>query len=702
MSFLTPLFLLGALGIAGPILFHLVRRTTNDRITFSSLLFLQPTPPRLTRRSRVEHWILLLLRCLVLMLLAIGFARPFLLDASRSAKDGNLARQQVILLDTSASMQREGIWSEAKQKVEKLLADAKPTDQFALYAFDQQPHALLTFEQWRQTQDAERKAIAIQRVNDLKPGWLTTHLGLALSTASEAMEEEAARSELKRATVEREIVVLTDLQEGAKLDGLQGFQWPPGIKVRFEIIGKAKRSNAGIQLVAEGDEAATSASEETVRVRVANASDSRKEQFQVGWTLDGKTLVGIPVNVHVPAGQSRAVAVPRSSEAAAAERILLTGDDEPFDNIAHVVTLEADRITVLYLGEEAPTDAKQMMFYVSRGLQTTRSLVLDVVERSTATFPSAGELATARLIIVGQALTAAQNAELHRLAEGGKTVLVALKETGMSGSVANLLAVPTLPVEEAVNVRHALLGQVDFTHPLFAPFADPRFSDFTRVYFWKHRRVDVGALPQARVLARFDDESPALFSVKVGKGQVFVLTSGWHPADSQLALSSKFVPLLYSFLEQAGTVATKRAQYQVGTAVPLPVETTATAVLTLPDGSKAPVGADKHDVQTELPGIYGVQEGGRQWRFAVNLPSEESRTATMPVEELERLGVPVHNVHQTSPQQTQARQEKLKHVELENRQKLWRWLVIAALAVVLGETWLAARLTRPAPTVASS
>jgi Mg-chelatase subunit ChlD len=702
MSFLTPLFLLGALGIAGPILFHLVRRTTNDRITFSSLLFLQPTPPRLTRRSRVEHWLLLLLRCLVLTLLAVGFARPFLLDASRSAKDGNLARQQVILLDTSASMQREGLWAEAKQKAEKLLGEAKPTDQFSLYAFDQQPHALLTFEQWRQAQDAERKAIAIQRVNDLKPGWRTTQLGLALTTAAEAMEEEAARSELKRATIEREIVVLTDLQEGAKVDGLQGYQWPPGIKVRFEVIGNSKRSNAGIQVVAEAEDAAASAAEEMVRVRVANASDARKEQFQVGWTLDGRTLLGTPVNVNVPAGQSRVVAVPRSVESTAAERILLTGDDDSYDNVVHVVSLEADRITVLYLGEEAPTDAKQMMFYVSRGLQTTRALAMNVTERSTTNFPSAGELAAAQFIIVGQALTEPQSAELHRQTELGKTVLFVLKEVGMAGSLANLLVVPAVAVEEATDTRHALLGQVDFTHPLFAPFADPRFSDFTRVYFWKHRKVDLSALPQARALARFDDESPALFSVKVGKGQVFVLTSGWHPADSQLALSSKFVPLLYSFLEQAGTVATKRAQYQVGSSVALPADVGGGASLTFPDGAKIAVDSEKRAVPTELPGIYGVQSGSKQWRFAVNLPSEESRTAIMPVEELERLGVPVHNALQTSPQQTQARQEKLKHVELENRQKLWRWLVIAALAVVLLETWLAARLTRPAQTVASS
>src|SRR5207247_10790014 len=78
MSFLAPLFLLGALAVALPIVFHLIRRTSKDKMTFSSLMFLQPTPPRVTRRNRLENIFLLVLRCLVLCLLALGFARPFL------------------------------------------------------------------------------------------------------------------------------------------------------------------------------------------------------------------------------------------------------------------------------------------------------------------------------------------------------------------------------------------------------------------------------------------------------------------------------------------------------------------------------------------------------------------------------------------------------------------------------------------------
>src|SRR4029077_16956039 len=112
-----------------------------------------------------------------------------------------------------------------------------------------------------------------------------------------------------------------------------------------------------------------------------------------------------------------------------------------------------------------------------------------------------------------------------------------------------------------------MLAEIDFSHPLFAPFADPRFSDFTKIHFWKYRRLEAPALPGAHVVAKFDSGDPAIVEVPVGKGHVIVLTSGWHSDDSQLALSTKFVPLLYSVLEFNGIASVPPEQYHVGDTV---------------------------------------------------------------------------------------------------------------------------------------
>src|SRR6185369_10313362 len=106
----------------------------------------------------------------------------------------------------------------------------------------------------------------------------------------------------------------------------------------------------------------------------------------------------------------------------------------------------------------------------------------------------------------------------------------------------------------------------------------------------------------------FDNGDAALIEIPTGAGKIFVLTSGWQPEFSQLALSSKFVPLLYSLLEISGAPQPPQAQYWVGDPVPLgqllPHGGTGATVV-LPDGSQTSlVEGGTNFTRTDLPGIY--------------------------------------------------------------------------------------------------
>ena len=223
MSFLAPLFALGALAIIGPILFHLIRRTTREVTPFSTLMFLQPSPPRITKRSRLENLRLLLLRCLVLALLALAFARPFLPRAATTVPPPGTGKRSVILVDTSASMRREKLWDDARKEVETLARAATPADEIAVVAFDRTVRTLLTFDDWKAQPPDQRAANAIQRLTVVSPGWGETQLDAALLQAVEMLDQPGAER-----VQYREIVVISDLQEGARLDGLQGYQWRAG------------------------------------------------------------------------------------------------------------------------------------------------------------------------------------------------------------------------------------------------------------------------------------------------------------------------------------------------------------------------------------------------------------------------------------------------------------------------------------------
>jgi hypothetical protein len=687
VSFLAPFFLLGTVAIVGPFIFHLIRRTTRERQAFSSLMFLMPSPPRLTRRSRLEHLLLLALRCLVICLLAAAFARPFIRKPMAPDLPDNTSKTVLVLVDTSASMRRGNLWSQAKDKVQSLLRGATLADRVAVYSFDRQLTQIFGFEQWSATSTGERAGLAAAKVSTMSPGWFETRLGNALIGAAEILEDRS----LKAAPGRRQIVVISDLQEGSHVEPLQGYEWPKGIEVSVEALKIRDAGNAVLQLIPDSEEISTRAAA-GVRVRVANAPDSKRDQFTIGWADDPGVAAATPVQVYVPAGQSRSIVLPIST-GASANRLVLRGDDEEFDNTAFVIPPAQTRVTLAYLGNDSGEDPQQPLYFLKRAFPETHKELVEIKTRQ-----DIPDLSIANLIVAGDAMAEQEARKVHDVAAAGKTVLFVLRDQSSTADLARVLETDNIRSEEAKVNNYAILGEIDFGHPLFAPFVDARFSDFSKIHFWRYRKLDPTAIPGAHVLARFDIGDPALIQVPVGHGQVFVLTSGWQPGDSQLALSTKFVPLLFAILEQAGGVAPPPPQYYVGDTVPL-AQFGSVSQVRLPDGSELNMAAGETNFsRTVMPGIYELATSAGTGRFAVNLDPTESRTMPMAGDELETLGAPVAAL--AKPEITRAGKVDLQFAELENRQKLWRWVIGAVILLLFGETWLAGRTTRELAQVA--
>ncbi len=693
MTFLAPLFLLGALAITLPVVFHLIRRTTREHTLFSSLMFLTPTPPRLTRRSRLEHILLLVLRCAVLVLLAAGFARPLIKRSVTNDQPAATARRVLVLVDTSASMRRADLWRDARDRVETILSKASPIDQVAVYTFDRQVNPVVSFDEWNSSAVGARRALVSGKLAAISPGWSSTDLGNALITAAETLADIGGKAPLGPG----EIVLVSDFQEGSRLEQIQGYEWPKGVQVSQEVLKPKHESNAALQLVTELNESSAK-TDPAVRVRVSNAANSKREQFKVGWTQpDGRTFTGRPLEIYVPAGQSRIVPVPAPEGGQTLERIVLQGDDEDFDNTIFAIPPEKAQATVLYIGGESEKSPSQQLYFVQRAFQETRRQAVRVLVRAPQAPLSAAELQSATLVLVADPLPEGLAMALREQVVTGKTVFVTMKNDRVSSTLARLLKLEQLTLEEGRPNNYALLGQIDFRHPLFAPFADPRFSDFTKIHFWKYLRMKDGEISGAHTLARFDSGDPALVEVPAGRGRILILTSGWAPEDSQLALSTKFVPLLYSILEQSGAPAPPPQQYHVGDIVPLTswAQTGQSPLsIRLPDSSVLNLAAGETNLtKTFLPGVYAVTSAQPARRLAVNLDAAESRTAPLPLDELERLGAPMAR-QAVTPTHEDGRQIRLKNAELESRQKLWRWFITLTLGLLLVETWLAGRTAR--------
>ena len=238
-----------------------------------------------------------------------------------------------------------------------------------------------------------------------------------------------------------------------------------------------------------------------------------------------------------------------------------------------------------------------------------------------------------------------------------------------------------------------MLADVKTEHSLLKPFGDPKLRDFTKLRFWKHRQIEIKeAGSKIETLASFDNGQPAILSARIGKGTLIVLASGWHPGDSQLALSTKFVPLLYGWLAAAGFSHDPAATLLVGEELPLDAGSAHT--ITGPDGKAQSLKAGETFTTTEI-GLYKVQSATHTQILAVNLPPDEGRVLPLAPQKLAEYGIKLSS-GADSAAGAETSDERLTATDTEQRQQSWWYILLMLLAVLLLETWFAGRARQTA------
>ncbi len=226
---------------------------------------------------------------------------------------------------------------------------------------------------------------------------------------------------------------------------------------------------------------------------------------------------------------------------------------------------------------------------------------------------------------------------------------------------------------------------------------------FRHIHFWKHRRLEIPR-PRFRRACWQNSTTARRRWRKLPSAKASCSCS--RPAGirrtASSRVSSKFPPLMQTMLDWSGATAPARFQFQTGDAIPSPASLSGGAAVQWqkPDGKKNRVAGGRAVWRNRYAGNLHGRVGRRHRQFAVNLPVDESRTAPMPADELARLGVPLGPATEVAAAPIAGvQQRQMQRAELENRQKLWRWLLAAVLAVMLAEIilsgWLARRATAP-------
>lgn len=720
MGFLAPFFLAGLAAVAAPVLFHMIRRTPKGQVPFSTLMFLEPSPPRVTSRSKIEHWLLLLLRASAVILLALAFSRPFLRQTEDMLLDGN-ARRVAILIDTSASMRRSGLWEQTLKHANAALDELGRHDSVAVFAFDRELRPIVTFKEWHDLDRSHAMSFVKKKVEELKPGWHGTNLG---SVLPEAVTASLDRSRDDSAEFSTELIVISDLQRGSRIEPLQVFNWPENVSVSVRSLDVPSKSNSGLQIV--GRTVASAG----LRVRLDNAEDSSKERFDVHAEQREVTLpirsasaveqasateqkpqivqaaherdsATIAVrDVVVPPNQNRVVRFDDLPDHWHAFCLTLTGDEVDFDNQAWFVKPQPSRVTVEYLGRGESSDPESLRYYVERAFMPTPEREVDFVASDAPSF--VGQT-SGGLLIVAQELDAKYVDAVSKAVRNGSHVAVVGSSIDICRQAFAIAGRETPEMTEATVDGYAMLSDVDLTHPLLAEYNDARLANFTTLAIWKHRNFkSQSASKDVRVLAKFDGGSPAILEMEQGKGRVTLFQFGWFDGQSEFFKWSKFAPILNELVDATPGRIIQPARLTVGDTIRLDQIArlaTGEVEVTPPSESWGSKVQSSSKLSLNEPGIYRVswktQSGPRSAALAVNLDPLESRTSSIGLDELRTLGVPLEGTVAAAESAEETRQ--LQSRELESRQRAWQWVIMAAILLLLAETWIAGRLTVTEP-----
>jgi hypothetical protein len=191
------------------------------------------------------------------------------------------------------------------------------------------------------------------------------------------------------------------------------------------------------------------------------------------------------------------------------------------------------------------------------------------------------------------------------------------------------------------------LRQAAWSHPILKPLGDPLRGDLRQAQFQKYAALPGPVSSGDAVLARFEDDTPAIVERSLGAGRVLLLNTTADDAWSDLPRRRAFVPLVDRMLAYLSAGGVRR-QFTVGEPINLPLPAGPAGDVTTvtdPAGVKVPTRVHNTGTQRILhldtassPGIYRVEvaEGANKaWSFAVNAPRDASPLAPMDSKTLE-------------------------------------------------------------------
>lgn len=711
ISFLNPLFLaaLGALTL--PLILHLIQSSRTERLPFSTIRFLKMAQKRSSRRIKMENFLLMLLRLLLLALLALAFAMPII----RTQKFGSIlsgtSRDVAIVVDGSYSMNyllnQQSVWNQTIDLAATLIEGLADNDRVCVYLAGDQVTPVCE-------QLTGNKEDAVTRLRALPVPKGSSRLCPATMAALNALEQDARRGE-------RELHIISDhqllpwasfrAQESAPdstgqatTSGTGMSKWDPAevpdnTTCFVSLLGTSEPDNASVVKINLEPDLITPQTPSQVMVDLMRSGPELDTAVSI--LVDGKEADRRSVLLGEGVSKQLQFVLPPMDAGVHAVQVTTPEDSLTEDNAFYFLIRVRETLPALCVG--TPDNTFFLKIALSVGSGTEEVSPIDV--KSITPGELTGETLSAySCIFLCNATTLAgqQITLLERyVAAGGLLVLF----PGDGASIADYALWASLPATPSevkdlpLGDRKQLLTWTLPQHPAVWGLTEGISAPSIVI---KRQLVCETLKEKAQTVVSTAAGRPFLIGRPQGRGAVMMFTVSADRTWSDFPLSTFFLPMAHQLIQYAAGVGLSQPYVWATDALSLDEflpEATSGSVLSAPDSKPVVLRSAMVDgvvvnyaENMMTPGIYKLSkpgEGAAKPALAINMVREESDLT--PVKELDVpsiLGIP--NLHLAT-----SKEDLLKKLEdFRIGRSLGESLLWLALLVAIAEVFYSNYLLR--------
>lgn len=666
ISFLNSVFAWGLVALTIPLILHFIQSSRTEKMPFSTLRFLKVARKRSARRIKMENFLLMLLRFLLLALLVLAFMMPIV----RTKKFGNLvsrtSRDVAVVIDSSYSMNyqmsQQVVWDEALELAIAIIEGLEDNDRFCVYLAGSQVTPI--FEQMSFNREE-----AATRLKALPKPVSSSRLCPATLAALNAMEKDARRGE-------RELHIISDYQmlpwSSFKRGGEAGVGgssaserggggenlWAPS-KVSDKttcfvtLLGTPEPENTATVDVELDPKLITA--ETACRVTVTLARTGPPQDSAVAIVVNGTELGRQSVMVGDGAPNRARFVLPPMPGGAHAARVESPEDSLVEDNVFHFLVRVREKLPALCVG--MPDNTLFLRTALAAGVDGVSPIDARVIQPGAL---AAETLSAYSCVFLCNAvdLPGQQIKQLEQyVASGGLMVVF----PGDSAALSDYALWKTLPLEPTsfneppLERRKRLLTWDQPQHPVLRNLAREGLAPSVVI---KRQLACESLKRKSESIVSTGSGEPFLVMRAHGRGAVLLFTVAADRSWSDFPLSPFYLPLMHQLTQHAAGVGAGSpylwATDTLSLSEHLP-EARPDSVLTGPDGgsisSRGAVtesGAVIYAEGLENPGVYKLSvpgQGEAKPALAINMPRQESDLSAIRQQDVaDILGLPALHV----------------------------------------------------------